>query len=45
MSAAQLVESQQAEIELYMRAFPMADGRIAKSVSAEAFAARRPTTE
>jgi NAD(P)-dependent dehydrogenase (short-subunit alcohol dehydrogenase family) len=41
MSGARLVDSQQSEIELYMRAFPMADGRIAKSLSAEAFASGR----
>ncbi|MGD9979082.1 MAG: SDR family NAD(P)-dependent oxidoreductase [Hyphomonadaceae bacterium] len=39
MSSAQLVDSQQSEIELYMRAFPMVDGRIAKSLSTDAFAA------
>ncbi|MEQ1808455.1 MAG: SDR family NAD(P)-dependent oxidoreductase [Terricaulis sp.] len=41
MSASALVESQQDEIELYMRAFPMADGRVAKRLSAEAFARGR----
>ena len=30
MSAPVLVDSQQAEIELYMRAFPMSDGRVVK---------------
>jgi hypothetical protein len=45
MSAAGLVESQQSEIELYMSAFPMADGRLARSLSAEAFATRRPGDE
>lgn len=43
MDHANIVESQQSEIELYMHAFPMADGRRAKSVTAEAFAARRDT--
>jgi NAD(P)-dependent dehydrogenase (short-subunit alcohol dehydrogenase family) len=42
MSAAVLADSQQAEIELYMRAFPMADGRVARSLPAEAFTAPRP---
>lgn len=42
ISGATLVDSQQAEIELYMRAFPMADGRVAKSLPAEAFTAPRP---
>jgi NAD(P)-dependent dehydrogenase (short-subunit alcohol dehydrogenase family) len=41
MSAATLVDSQQAEIELYMRAFPMADGRVVKSLPASAF--RKPS--
>jgi hypothetical protein len=42
MADAKLVDSQQAEIELYMQAFPMADGRVAKSLPAEAFTNRRP---
>ena len=42
MSGAVLADSQQTEIELYMRAFPMTDGRIAKSLPAEAFTAPRP---
>jgi NAD(P)-dependent dehydrogenase (short-subunit alcohol dehydrogenase family) len=41
MSDAALVESQQAEIEEYMRAFPMADGRRAESLPAAAFATPR----
>ncbi len=40
LSAARLVDSQQAEIELYMQAFPRADGRTVASLSPEAFAAR-----
>lgn len=42
MADAKLVDSQQAEIELYMQAFPMADGRVAKSLPAEAFTNRKP---
>jgi NAD(P)-dependent dehydrogenase (short-subunit alcohol dehydrogenase family) len=41
MAGAALVDSQQAEIEFYMRAFPMRDGRMAKSVPAAAFTAPR----
>ena len=42
MSSATLADSQQTEIELYMRAFPMADGRVARSLPAEAFTEPRP---
>ncbi|QGZ96159.1 SDR family NAD(P)-dependent oxidoreductase [Terricaulis silvestris] len=45
MSGATLVDSQQAEIELYMRAFPMADGRVAKTLPASAFAKPRPESQ
>lgn len=44
MSGAKLVDSQQAEIEIYMQAFPMVDGRIAKSLPAEAFTALEAKT-
>jgi NAD(P)-dependent dehydrogenase (short-subunit alcohol dehydrogenase family) len=41
MSVAVMAVSQQTEIELYMRAFPMADGRRAHSLPAEAFVGQR----
>ncbi len=45
MSASAVADSQQTEIELYMRAFPMADGRRAQSLRAEAFTASRPAKD